>query len=377
MQRYNIISGILLILSIIDIALAAPVLVQEKRQASVDVVHIPRDVITVLGKRGPGGEVLDQLANLAKENLETGKKPVESSDAHAPSSLAPLGPDPGSTNVVPAPAPNPAPSTANPTPLMESPTTSSEPESESEPGEDVDTDSEEDEWFLQLNKFIKSGAHLPHWQNKRPLTGPDPNLEDRPPPRPIPKVPKFEEWGQARPAIPKRPIPKVPKFEEWGQAKVGHVQQPNPNKRPLTGPDLDSDRTNLDDPPPLSLRPAKVPKLVDESGQANEHQVHVQQPDQGPSTSSGFDGNYHPEAVPSSVPVEYLPSTSAGLPAFHAPPPSPESADPELPSDHQSLSTDSEPVDLLAAATYAAKGKAKESRRISGTTRDVGYAARM
>ncbi|KAN0123263.1 hypothetical protein V8E52_003216 [Russula decolorans] len=52
MRRYDIVSGILLILSIIDFALAAPVLVQEKRQASVDVVHIPKDVITVLGKRG-------------------------------------------------------------------------------------------------------------------------------------------------------------------------------------------------------------------------------------------------------------------------------------------------------------------------------------
>jgi hypothetical protein len=244
--------------------------------------------------------------------------------------------------------------------------------------------------------------------NKRPLTGPDPdfgwdyrtNLKDPPPPRPIPKVQTFEEWIQAkywpkvehvqqpnpnkRPYLPPpRPIPKVPKFEEWGQAKdrpkVEHVQQPNPNKRPLTGPDPDFD------PPPL--RPAKVPKL-DESGQATgtEHPVeHVQQPNPNNRPSTGpdpdFDGKYHPQAgaVPLSVPVEYLPSTSAGLPVFHAPPPSPESVDPELPSlaDHQSLSTDSnsEPVDLLAAI-YAAKGKAKVSRRISGTTRDVGNAAR-
>jgi hypothetical protein len=41
--------------------------------------------------------------------------------------------------------------------------------------------------------------------------------------------------------------------------------------------------------------------------------------------------------------------------------------------DHQSLSADSQPVDLQAAA----KGKAKESRRISGTaTRDVRNAVR-
>jgi hypothetical protein len=50
MRRYNIVTGILLILSI-DFALTAPVLVQEKRQARVDVVHMPKDVITVLEKR--------------------------------------------------------------------------------------------------------------------------------------------------------------------------------------------------------------------------------------------------------------------------------------------------------------------------------------
>ena len=55
MRRYYIISGILLI---IDLAVAAPVLVQEKRQADVDVVHIPEDAITMLGKRG---DELDKL----------------------------------------------------------------------------------------------------------------------------------------------------------------------------------------------------------------------------------------------------------------------------------------------------------------------------
>jgi len=65
---------------------------------------------------------------------------------------------------------------------------------------------------------------------------------------------------------------------------------------------------------------------------------------------------------------------------FHGPRPSPELTDPELHLNHQSLSTDSPgpspPVDFLAAI-YAAKGKVNESRRISGTTRDVGDAAQM
>ncbi|KAN0102324.1 hypothetical protein V8E52_012058 [Russula decolorans] len=118
MRRYDIVSGILLILSIIDFALAAPspVLVQEKRQACIDAVPIPKDVITVLGKRGD-----EELEKLLEEYFKAMGKPVESSDAHASSSLAPPGPDHGSTvtNAAQSPAPNPASSTANPDPLME------------------------------------------------------------------------------------------------------------------------------------------------------------------------------------------------------------------------------------------------------------------
>ena len=50
MRRYNMVSWILLILTVITFALAAPVLVQDKRQAWVDVVHVP-EVVTILGKR--------------------------------------------------------------------------------------------------------------------------------------------------------------------------------------------------------------------------------------------------------------------------------------------------------------------------------------
>jgi hypothetical protein len=51
MRRYNIVSRILLILTVITFVLAAPALVQDKRRAYVDMVHVPEDVITVLGKR--------------------------------------------------------------------------------------------------------------------------------------------------------------------------------------------------------------------------------------------------------------------------------------------------------------------------------------
>ena len=50
--NYNILTGILLTLSIIGFALAAPVIEQEKHQARIDVVEIPKNVITVVEKRG-------------------------------------------------------------------------------------------------------------------------------------------------------------------------------------------------------------------------------------------------------------------------------------------------------------------------------------
>jgi hypothetical protein len=59
MRRHDIVSRILLTLPVITFALAAPVLVQEKRQAcvDVDVVHARGDVITVMEKRVLEGEL--------------------------------------------------------------------------------------------------------------------------------------------------------------------------------------------------------------------------------------------------------------------------------------------------------------------------------
>jgi hypothetical protein len=93
MRLHNIVSGIV-ILSIIDFTLAAPVLVQEKRQACAEVVNISNEVITVLGKRGD-----DDLDKLVEEYFQ---KPVES-----PTSVPP-GPNHGSTNMVQDPATKPA-----------------------------------------------------------------------------------------------------------------------------------------------------------------------------------------------------------------------------------------------------------------------------
>jgi hypothetical protein len=198
MRRYDIISGILLILSIIDFALPAPVLVQEKRQERVDVVHIPKDVITVLGRRGREDELeklwegyFDNLVNLE----ESGN--LESPSSHS-SSSSPSEPDHGSTNVVQAPAPNPLSSTANPDPAWDF------------------MPSYKDDYELNWPHYTPTSsgygsdrefmkAHAPQPNHPMPSTDSDSstnpdldwdylmNLEDPPPPRPAsPKV-----FGQA------------------------------------------------------------------------------------------------------------------------------------------------------------------------------------
>jgi hypothetical protein len=94
MRRYDIVSGILLILSVIDFALAAPLLVQENHQACVDVVHIPKDVITVLGKRGD-----EELEKLLEEERPFFAKPESSSATRPSSSSPPSGPADGWADV--------------------------------------------------------------------------------------------------------------------------------------------------------------------------------------------------------------------------------------------------------------------------------------
>jgi hypothetical protein len=109
MRRCDILCGILLVISIINFALAAPVLVQEKRGARVDVVYIPKDVITVLGKRTEEDDLEkmweDYFDNLGSQSDEESSTPSEH--------------DHGSTNVAQAPAPKPASSTANPDPMSD------------------------------------------------------------------------------------------------------------------------------------------------------------------------------------------------------------------------------------------------------------------
>jgi hypothetical protein len=89
MSRYNTVPLILLILSIIDFSLAAPVLIPEQCHVCVDVVHVvPKDVITVLGKRG---DRLEEMVKLFEkfDNWFWGES-GSSSAVRPPSSSAPL-----------------------------------------------------------------------------------------------------------------------------------------------------------------------------------------------------------------------------------------------------------------------------------------------
>jgi hypothetical protein len=86
MRLYSMVSGILLILPIIDFAVAAPVRLQEKRQAGADVVHIPEDATTMLGKRGEDG-VLFKLFSDPKNFAD-----LKASEVSRPPSWSPPGP---------------------------------------------------------------------------------------------------------------------------------------------------------------------------------------------------------------------------------------------------------------------------------------------
>lgn len=160
MQWYDKVPGILLILSIINFTLAAPILVQEKRQGCSDVVHIPRDVVAVLGKRD---DWRDWLELLWEDYHKTSGDQVESSDLHTSSSSALQGPDhasssstplgadrassssapPGvdyaSMNVVQAPARSPESSTTNPNLLIEP----------SSPSSSASSMYSDDEWWYE------------------------------------------------------------------------------------------------------------------------------------------------------------------------------------------------------------------------------------
>ena len=333
MRRYDLVSGILLILSIVDFALAAPVSAQEKHQENADVVHVPtEDVINVLGKRWE-----EDLEKLGEEFLKTGGKLVESSSS-VPSGVD----DHGWTNVVQPPAaPNPAPSATNLDPSKDP--------SRSGCSWKRSPWARGSCWSALMDPESWLGPNLDDEGVNE--NGEEMKLNLRPQYHPVGPGGFGMGYGLTTPLLPQR-IPK-------------------PDPKPLKDPDDDFDWDswlNAPDPPPRS-----PPK---EFGAAHWSKVDPAHP---PSTS-GY-GPSPPLSMPEENEAVTPPSAAPDLEPQKEPESevlneAPPRLDPELHLDPQSLSTDSQLADDadLQAARYAAKGKAKESRRIHGTARDVGNA---
>ena len=277
-MRRDIVSRILLILYTIYFALAAPVQVQEKHKARVDVVHKPRDVITVW-KRG-GGDV-EKLAGVFSQMLD---KPVESSGTHASSSSAPLGLDHDSElgNEVQVPSLNPSSSTANPN-MLKGPSSPSW----------TTTSAQDDVGWRPSGQsngpyswYIKStGARNPGPSEEPDFDWNKINLEEGPPQK-RPKLASSKEFGQTDEEAEKvrlsRP-PSNPGFSDLGE-------QP-PQKRPKLASSKEFGQTDEDqvaekvqlsvpqsNPGPSDLveqPPQERPKLASskEFGQTDEDQV--------------------------------------------------------------------------------------------------------
>jgi hypothetical protein len=322
MRRYDIVSGIFLILSIIDFALAAPVLVQEKRQASVTAAHIPKELITLLGKRWE-----EDLVKPWEKYYET------LVDSEEPSATLTL-----STNVgqppAPDPAPDPASSTANPYPYIRPPS----------PASTVST-SWEDRYFEMFHHVSDLSDNDLHG---------------------LLYTPTSSGYGDDELHGPLYTSTASSGYSSDHEFTKAHEPQPNANSRPSTEPDSESSTQpdfdwnywmNSEDPPPQG------PVSPKEFGQA-----HAYYPD--PPSTSGYAPGPPPTMPEPKHELETPPPSNLGSPKEPEEEVAPRPAtSPHL--DDQSLSADTQPVDLQAAI-YAVKGKAKESRRISGTPRDVG-----
>ena len=353
MRRYDIVSGILLVLSIIDFALAAPVLVQEKRQAGVDVVHIPKDVITVLGKRTD-----EQLPKLM-EQLFMGKT-EESAGAHASSSSAPPGPGHVSTDVAQAPEPNPASS--------EPWSTHWQPPSPTPSGSSMQAwpDSPEGHWTDKEMLFTpgpSGGDHEGAFEsNPKSATGDDFvwNYLDKTDPRPSSPKSEADEYHDLYP-LPESTGPMNPVHPE--------PSEPGPSNPKPSDPGPSYGGHSYPGEYPSNLGPSNLVS----SGSSHSGRPEYPHSDGGlqhayrplPSVNWGHDVNL-PESF-SQTPTETY--------SYAYPGSAPRPASTDFEPQSSSADSPSQPEDPEAAARYAAKGKAKVIRRNSGTARDVGNAA--
>ena len=327
MRRYGILTGILLILSTADFALAAPVSVEEKREAHVDVLNIPKSMTTVSGKRW-----VEDLEKLGEEYFKTSGKTIDSSGTHSPSSPAPSGPDHGSTVVQP-PAPDPASSSANLDPSTESPCSAS---CSSSAGL-----SARGHCFSCL-RLLDTYAHgLANELQEHPV------IDLRP----------------LRPMLSESESSSETEYEYDSESESDselpwlppHAPQPHPSLSPPTNQNMGLDRNRLanagdlqdppQDPPQLdSLRLNPAPPKED----LGDSQALGYAPDTLPGAGSSTVPEYEPISVPPTGPIrlKHLASSTAND----------ETVDPP-------------------SAIDGLKGKAKSSRGISGSTRDVENAA--
>ena len=332
MRRYYIVSGIILILPIINFAVAAPVPVQEKLQADVDVVH-PEDSMTMLGKR------VDELSELWITLFGHLPNPGESSGSRL------LQPADGWTDVK-----RPLPSIPEESPLELYPSSPSTPPS-TEPSSPLTPSSTE-----------PSSPSTPS------------SMEPSSPSTPS-SMEAFSEdgwWDEDEHGL----MYHFPTSSGYGsdhELTEADAPQPNTNPSPSKDPDFDRNyMVNFEEPPP----PKRLKlESSNEFGQAQEYQVaYVHQPNPGLSNPGPSTPGPSNPRLPTE-PVVTLPSSNLELPkeldaeVAQGLPPGPELTDPELHLDHQSLSTVSQPVDPQATIFV---GKAKESRR--DTSRDVGNA---
>jgi hypothetical protein len=394
MRLSDIAFGFIFILFISNFALAAPLPTRGKRDACVDVVPIPKDAMTVLGKRVD--EDFEKFAKMVNEYFESWGKSVESSNAHVSSSSAPPASDHGPTANVKAPEPNPGSPLLPPgfeLPLyssIPSPTLHSMPgvyeydmtesyheqlhSTGSDKASPASSESDPDYVPESTPKSTPKNALRPK-PNPGPPEGVGPdilqeywkNLEDKPPPKPNPGPSEgvdpdivWEYWKN----LEDQPPPKRPKLAS--KIVLGHDREVDPQpSNPGLSSDLDLGQTDtikfkelLQDAPnpnPRPLSPGKSSPPVPE-GPSNTRLPTEPWSPEDTDPESGYEGDEDPDSD-----TDYDSDQKVARP-----PPSPESTHPELRSDNQ-------PVDLLAAI-YNAKGKAKESRRIPSTARDVGNA---
>ena len=210
------VSGILLILPTIGFALAAPVLVQEKRQAGVDVVHLPKDVTTMWGKRG---DDLNKLFLMLEDHFP---KPEESSAARPSSSSPPSGSDhewtvvekpPPSIPEKPSPVSSPGHAAPSPESLTESGYGSMK--GDTQPGPSIESDHESmavhaplstpvfPAWFLTDHGYM--GPHAPK-PNQLGLDSDDRLVVEEPPSGPASPT-KYDVYHEYQVLHPPPPSP--------------------------------------------------------------------------------------------------------------------------------------------------------------------------